>query len=407
MRYVRWLLLLSWFTPTIFLVSPFHEYANKANVYYVIFILAAISYVSIPIANSKIVIDRSIFINPIFIKIYIVIVSILCISTIIVIFMLLKTTGGLSQNREVFQDNFLVYNYLFVTATFFAVVLSITKYVNIYTRSFARFTWFLCAFLMLFTGNRQFAFFSFIFLIVYYLGLSVNPKIFYKVIILIAFIAIGAVAISVLRLDYLNTDDLSVVASYMSRLTGTTCLNEAFRDSILELFFQLFYAYLGMNYSGLTYALDFNSNNGGFPLISTSFPVIYRRFISLGLASDIESYNKDFDNYIATVSGGDYSHFFISLFGTIALEAGWVGLLISLFVIAYMIRVLSNTCNKKGANECDYIFYVFVITSLIFGLMQFPFSEPFVFFSFLHILFLYFFRNREFWPIIGYRQSIQ
>ena len=316
---------------------------------------------------------------------HIILVIILVFTTIITFSSLIIKGGGLRENREIFENNYQLYNYILVTTVFSTFIISLSKYSpNIY-KIIAQFTWLLCGILLLFTGNRQFVFFSIIYLILYKLGVSENPrKLFLKVVLLIISGITAAVYFSILRLDYIQASDFGTYAKYLSILTGAKCENEIFCDTWIEMLYQLLYAYLGMNYSGLTYSIDFFNMTGGFPIASTTFPVIYRRLELFGMSTNINLYVEKYDYFIGVLTGGDYTHFFSSMFGSIGVESGIIGILLYSCILIYFMRRYVKITKKHG-NEIEYMILIFLCTSMIFGLLQFPFTEPFVFFAFINL----------------------
>ena len=60
MRYIKILILGTWFLPVFLLISPFHEYDNKASIKYILLILLVIVFIVIPLKDRKIEIKNSV-----------------------------------------------------------------------------------------------------------------------------------------------------------------------------------------------------------------------------------------------------------------------------------------------------------------------------------------------------------
>jgi hypothetical protein len=103
------------------------------------------------------------------------------------------------------------------------------------------------------------------------------------------------------------------------------------------------------------------------------------------MVEGLQRYVVDYDRFIARASGGDFSNFFSSMWGAVAIESGFVGLLLVTAALALIVRLLSNRVTRVG-NETVYVPFVFVCAGMIFGLMQFPFTEPFLFFALVNML---------------------
>ncbi len=381
MRQIKYLIWFAWFGPILLLLSPLHEFSNLVNPWYVAMIAVAVLWIAAGIRDKQVHLTHSALQNGWILYANVVLVVILFFATIVTLFAVVSRGGGLGENRQLFESEHILYNYLFVTTVFSAVTLSMSPWVPPLYRAFARLVWLLCGVLLLMTGNRQFVFFSLVYLTVYVLGISNRPgRLFRRVLLGGSVVVTLAIAFSIKRLDYIEAEDLGSYGSYMSLLTGATCEGSDLCDTWIEMAFQLLYAYMGMNYTGLTYSIDYFYSNGGFPLASTSFPVLYRRLESAGIVEGIQRQIVEYDSFIAHASGGDFSHFFSSMFGAVSIESGFVGLLLFVAAVALVVRLLSNRLTRVG-NETVYALFVFVCSCMIFGLMQFPFTEPFLFFA--------------------------
>lgn len=386
MRQIRYLILLAWLTPVLLLLSPVHDYANVANPLYVGFVIMAIVALTAGIRVEQVHLTDSILRSKFVANMNLLCAAFLLLATIATIYSVVSSGGGLRENREIFESRHALYNYIFVSMVFSAIILSVSPWAGTLARLVGRSAWMCCGVLLLMTGNRQFVFFSLIFLTVYFLGKSPAPGRLFLRVGAGGVLVIGlAVVFSFLRLDYIEAEHLGAYGQYVSILTGAFCEAGEYCLSWVEAVFQLLYAYLGMNYTGLTYAIDFYGAEGGFPVGSTSFPVFYRRFESAGMVEGIDRYTVAFDSFIARESGGEYAHFFLSMFGTVALETGFTGLLVMVLVLALVVRVLANRIARQG-DETFYFLFVFVCCSMVFGLMQFPLTEPFLTFGLLNLL---------------------
>lgn len=385
MRYIRALILLTWFMPVLLLISPFHSYGHEVNVIYVLMILSIIFLATCLISRGQMVITSSIIKNSVIRNTHLIISAFLLCTSIVTLLSLISRGGGLSENREIFENEYQTYNYLFVATIFSSIIISLSKYATRREKVVATLTWIICGVLLLSTGNRQFVFFSLVYVILYRLGLSANPRrLFIKILILIFSLVAGAVLFSILRLDYINASDLGQYGSYLSTLTEVRCESGPSCDTALETIFQLLYAYSGMNYAGLTYSIDFFDFSGGLPFGSSTFPVIYRRLGSFGLSIDLGRYLDDYDQYISMISGGNFSHFFSTMFGNVAIETGLGGIIVLGVFLLLAVRISSIVARESG-NEISYMIFIFICTSTIFGLLQFPFNEPFVFLAFINL----------------------
>jgi len=386
MRQIKYLMWLVWFGPILLLLSPLHDFAHVANPWYVALIAVAVLSIASGIRNRQVQLTHSALQNRYIIYVNLVFVAILFCGTIVTLYSVMSRWGGLAANRELFESEHRLYSYLFSITVFSAFTLAMSPFVPTLYRSFARLTWLMCGVLLLLTGNRQLVFFSLIYLTVYVLGISRSPgRLFRRVLLGGSMVVILAIVFSIMRLDYIEAEDLGTYGSYMSLLTGATCEGSDLCDTWLEAVYQLLYAYTGMNYTGLTYSIDFFYSNGGFPFASTSFPVLYRRLESAGMVEGLQRYVVDYDRFIARASGGDFSNFFSSMWGAVAIESGFVGLLLVTAALALIVRLLSNRVTRVG-NETVYVPFVFVCAGMIFGLMQFPFTEPFLFFALVNML---------------------
>lgn len=386
MRYIKILILGTWFLPVFLLISPFHEYDNKASIKYILLILLVIVFIVIPLKDRKIEIKNSVLKNKFLINSHFSLtILLLCLSLFNMVSLIMQGEG-LQANREIFQNNHQVYNYIFVVTVFSVIITSLSSYSSKTYKSFAKGTWLICGFLLLMTGNRQFVFFSLVYLMLYKLGISKNPKnVFFKSIIFIIIVISLAILFSILRLDYIKAGNISAYGKYMATLTGAKCVDEVFCETEMETAFQFLYAYLGMNYSGLTYSIEFNSLYQNFPFLSITFPVIYRRFEFFGIQDYLGESVMKYDNFIAVTTGGNYSHFFATMFGDISIEGGLTSVIFSAIIIFSLLFYYAKKVVRNG-HEIDYMIFIFLCANMIFGFLQFPFSEPFVFFGMINLL---------------------
>jgi len=385
MSFIRILIFLMWSSPLLLLASPFHVYDNIVNARYILIVLIIILIIIFQINGKQIEVRTSILSNNIVRKFHFLLVMFLLCLSIIVFVSLIIGGSGIRENREIFQNNYTLYNYVFVSTVFSSVIISLSQNSPRNYKIIASISWVFCGLLLLLTGNRQFIFFSIVYLIFYKLGISKYPgRLFIKVLFCILLILILAISFSVLRLDYILADDLGAYGKYMSILTGAKCDGALFCDNWTETIFQLLYAYLGLNYSGLTYSIDFFGLSGGASIGSITFPVIFRRIESLGFHSNLNEYIHNYDFYISTIAGGNYSHFFSTMFGDVASESGFVGVVLFSFIVFILISYYIRVINGYG-REIDYMIFIFICANLVFGFLQFPFTEPFIFFAFINL----------------------
>jgi hypothetical protein len=314
-------------------------------------------------------------------------VAILLTASTAVFIQLLLGGGNLRENREEFEARFLGYNYIFVLLAYVVIMSALSRFASRPLAYLSRATWLMLGCLMLLTGNRQFVFFSLVHLLFYQVGLSVRPgRVALKGIGLVLLAAFGAILFSIARLDYVQADEAGAVGRYLSTITGASCTAaDWFCDSSLETLFQLLYAYLGMQYSGIGYSIEYHDLTGGFPVLAVLAPVIHRRIESLVQSDAFNTHVDAFDQHIYAASGSEYSHFFVSTFGSVAQGGGILGMVIFGVWMMTLFHVLSRWL-RRSANEAVYMFLVFACTTMVVGFMQYPLSEPFIFFGLLTLL---------------------
>ncbi len=303
---------------------------------------------------------------------------IIVIATYIILKLVARSEFSLSSNRSDFDNNYYYFNYIFILVIPFVIINALSSSSSNLSRRLSAAAWIICLVLLLFSGNRQFFFFSVIYLSFYFLGRSRTPKILFRKIQSFAIAGfLFVVFFSIARLDYLGDSDGNLVAKYMSSLTGASCTSGGdYCDSFAETIFQLVYAYLGMNHSGLAYSIDFYNEKGGLPTFLSTFPLLYRRLES---AFALNSYSKeqDYYNFVANQAGGTYSNFFSTMFGAFGIEFGWIGVLSYSSLLVFATWYFSRRCASSKSTDLDYNLYVLILTAYIFGIMQAPTTEPF------------------------------
>ncbi len=360
-------------------LSPFHEYSHKTNYFYSSISFALVIIVSFSLKNSFPNNGNSIYKVKI-VRAFSCFASIILVSASLLVSALLYKNGegGLSANREIFDERYSWFNYIFMLAAPSVILLTLSKHSTIFQKRLGAIGWVLCCLTLLFSGNRQFTFFSLVLLSNYCLSKSDAPQFLFRRMIIFG---VGVVCLllifSILRLDYLPDGQDNIVAKYMSTLTGAKCTYESLCESHVETVFQLLYAYLGLNQAGLAYSIDFYYEKGGFPLISIIFPLVYRRLTTAGIAPDIFSYNSAYGDYIATKSGIYFPNFFSTIFGGIGAEMGWFGIFIFFAMLSLIIYYLSKNLNRKTSSEIELCAFLLLPTMLITGVMQMPTTEPF------------------------------
>ncbi len=379
MRQISYVILIIWSASLLMTLSPFHEYSHKTNYFYSFISFVLVIIVSFSIKNSfpnsgnsvyrvKIIRTTSCFAS-----------VILVIASLLVLALLYKNgEGGLSANREIFDERYSWFNYVFMVAAPSVILLTLSKHSTTYQKRLGAIGWVLCCLTLLFSGNRQFTFFSLVFLSNYSLSKSGAPQLLFRRMIILG---VGVVCLliifSILRLDYLPDGQDNIVAKYMSTLTGAKCTYEPLCESHVETVFQLLYAYLGLNQAGLAYSIDFYYESGGFPLISIIFPLVYRRLTTAGVVPDISSYNIAYGDYIASKSGIDFPNFFSTIFGGIGAEMGWFGIVIFFTMLTLIVYFLSRNLNRRASSEIELCAFLLLPTMLITGVMQMPTTEPY------------------------------
>lgn len=379
MRQISQLILIIWSASLLMTLSPFHEYDHKTNYIYSSICLVLVIIASFSIRKSVPNIGNSIY-QIKMVRIMSCLLSLILISVSIMVSALLYKNGegGLSTNRATFDENYSWYNYIFMLAVPSVILLALSKHSTMHEKRVGIIGWILCCLTLLFSGNRQFTFFSLVLVSVYFLSKSDAPRFLFRKMIFYAILVVGLlIMFSILRLDYLPDGQDNVVAKYMSTLTGARCIYDSLCNSYIETIFQLLYAYLGLNQAGLAYSVDFYYEQDGFPIISIIFPLLYRRLTSAGITPDISIYNIAYGDYIAVKSGIDFPNFFSTVFGGIGAEMGWHGIFIFFAAISILIYWLSKRLKRKDSSELELYVFLLMPTMLIVGVMQMPTSEPF------------------------------
>lgn len=372
-------------------LSPYHTFANKVNYYYTAAYFAVIYLSSRAIFSAKPVLGSSILRSKVLRLIFAFFSSVLLLAALVVgLLLYINGEGSLGSNREIFEQKYAWFNYIYILSVPTSIVLSLSRHSSKVESLIAKFAWLMCVIVLLFSGNRQFAFFSIVYLSFYYLGKSSQPALLMRRLFLVGiFFVLLTILFSIIRLDYLPRGGANVVARYMSSLTGATCTNDAICSSPIETGYQLLYAYLGMNHSGFAYSADFFIEHGGYPFLSITAPLVYRRVQQVGLGADLNVLDNDLESYIASVAGDNYSHFFSTMFGAVIVEGWWPAFIAFSVMCIFLMRILSVNATKSNSTEVDYLFFILMASSLVFGIMQFPMTEPFFTMIFLELFFIY------------------
>ena len=248
-----------WLFSIILTLSPFHSFANKVNYFYTIACFAVIYLSSRSIVRSTPVLGSSILKSNTIRLVWAICSLLLSALAIIVIYQLYTNgEGGLSSNRDLFEQKYTWFNYIFIIIIPTSIMLSLSIHSTEVERRIGKIAWLLCGILLLLSGNRQFSFFSIVYLSFYYMGKSKQPRILMKRLLIGGILIISlAIAFSIARLDKQQKNESNIVAKYMSTLSGTVCTNGFIYNSPLEMVYQLLYTYLGMNHSGFKYSADF------------------------------------------------------------------------------------------------------------------------------------------------------
>ena len=380
MKQIAYSILAFWCLSLSLNLSPIHSFANKPNYLYSLLILLIVLGGTSIVARTKInYYPQSITYSRILRRAATANSILLILVTVYVTLALLTSSEfSLSSNRAAFESNHSYYNYIFILTIPFVILNALSSFSSTLLRRTSIVAWLGCTILLLFSGNRQFFFFSVTFLFFYSLGKSPTPKILYKKLLVVTTaIFLFIVFFSILRLDYLGDLEVNTVAKYMSSLTGASCTGGInYCDSFAETVFQLVYAYLGMNHSGLAYSLDFYYRHGGLPAFLSTFPLLYRRFESAFLLNSY-SEEQNYDSFVAGQAGDEYSHFFSTMFGAFGIEFGWIGVVTCASVILFATWYFSIKCESKKSTDLDYCLYILTLTAYVFGIMQSPTTEPF------------------------------
>jgi hypothetical protein len=384
MHFVKYYIIGIWLLPLLLVFTPGHDLAHQVNGWYVVIVCSLVLLATLPLNSRKVEIRAGPLRDRALQAIHLVAAAVLLAAAAAVFVQLLLGGGNLRENREEFEARFVGYNYVFVLLAYAVFMSALSRFAARPVVYLSRAAWLMLGCLMLLTGNRQFVFFSLVYLMFYRIGLSNQPgRTALKSIGLVVLAAIGAILFSIARLDYVQADEAGAVGRYLSTLTGASCTAAAwFCESAMETLFQLLYAYFGMQYSGIGYSIEYHDVKGGFPLLAVLAPVIHRRIESLLQSDAFDSHVEAFDQHVYVASGSEYSHFFVSTFGSVAQGSGILGMVI--FGIAmFTVFQLASAWLRRSASEAVYMLLVFACTTMLVGFMQYPFSEPFIFFGLL------------------------
>jgi oligosaccharide repeat unit polymerase len=367
-----------WMSPILLLISPYHDNFQNIDPYYLIFfysLIFGIVLFQIKIKYPEFVSPDERVDNTIITTCKLVNILIL-LPTVYVIIYLILSGNSIAENREYYINNFLKYNYIFVSSMAF-VLLIITYSDNNIWKIFGLINYFMMIFLMMLSGNRQFAFFTIIYVFLYN---TINKRKIYNIkkyilygsIVFIIFIVFG-----IYRLDYISIGDQ---ADYLGRLFNSQCFSDSiFCDSYLNLIYQYLYGYVGLNILGFQTSLDYFNKIGSLPLFSTTLPVISRRFESFSFVNyRLDDLNEKYDNYVTIVTNIQFPHFFSTMFGAIARESGVIGLIIHAIILISILNILIKGYNRRPS-RFNYTVLIFWLSYPFFGFLQFPMSEPFYF----------------------------
>lgn len=384
MHFVKYYIIGIWFLPLLLILTPGHDLAHRVNGWHVVIVCGLVLLATLPLTSRKVEIRTGPLKDRALQALHLVAAAVLLAAAAAVFVQLLMGGGNLRENREDFEARFVGYNYVFVLLAYAVFMSALSRFSARPLAYLSRAAWLMLGCLMLLTGNRQFVFFSLVYLMFYRIGLSKHPgRTAIKSIGLVVLAAIGAILFSIARLDYVQADEAGAVGRYLSTLTGASCTAAAwFCESAMETLFQLLYAYFGMQYSGIGYSIEYYDVKGGFPLLAVLAPVIHRRIESLLQSDAFDTHVEAFDEHVYASSGSDYSHFFVSTFGSVAQGGGTLGMVI--FGITMLtVFYLASRWLRRSANEAAYMLLVFACTTMLVGFMQYPFSEPFIFFGLL------------------------
>jgi hypothetical protein len=377
MRLLKLIIRFLWLLPIIILLSPFHDFPGARNLSLLTpFILVYL--ITIPLDRPTKTIEKSFLENK---KIsnffYYVGIAVAFVGLPIIIF-LLNNSENFYENRQLYDEKFQPYNYLVMLGIFPIISLSLSNFISDRRKCHARICWVVVITVLLISGNRQLTFFSVILYAFYYIGTSKKPReLLIKLLIITPIIFLLAIFFSIKRLAYLGDFEAGKYERYLSTLTGLSCNVSENCDNLFGLTYQLIYAYIGINFQNFINTIDFYySQDEAFPIFSSSFPIIYRRFSEYLGNRDVAYYNELFGKFTEDNYNFDYSHFFSTMFGTVALECGWPGV-VSYSIILYLLLKRSIILFSNSKEELDYLTIIIISSSMVFGLLQFPFTEPF------------------------------
>jgi hypothetical protein len=387
MRFIKYYIVGVWLLPLVLLLSPGHELTHPLNGWHVIIVCALVLVATLPLRARVVTIISAPLRSRLLQGFHLAATTVLLVASAAVLVQLLAGGGNIRENREEFEARFLGYNYIFVVLAFAVMIPALSRFSPRPLAYLSRTTWLLLGCLMLLTGNRQFVFFSLVYLLFYQMGLSARPgRVARNGIFLASLAALGAILFSIARLDYVQADEASAINRYLSTLTGASCTTaDWFCSSPFETLFQLLYAYLGMQYAGIGYSIQYHDLTGGFPLLAVLAPVIHRRIASLVQSDSFATHVDAFDQYVYSASGSEFSHFFVSMFGSVAQGGGIIGMVLLGVWLMVLFHLLQRWLQRSGS-EAVYMFLVFACTTMVVGFMQYPFSEPFIFFGMLTML---------------------
>jgi len=386
MKIIKSFLIVFWLLSALLNFSPLHKYALQIDVWYTGLVMAMVAAIAFQLKYQKPNLGYSIIDAKWFCGIAALFTALLLGAAVLALGFLLSSGTSLSENRKLFVDNLLFFAYASTILFVYPVLLLVSQQANKNLKRLASVTLFLAVLVFLISGNRQFFFFVTTLLILNYYGklnrLTVRSR---NVLISIFMgIPIFLLAFSFYRLSYL--DDLSIknATSYIESFTGLECdaRYELFCNGPLNFGINFAYLYLGVGQTGLKYAIDFSQSNDLLPIFS-SVPVLDKILIRSGLRNDHLA--SSLADYIYNISGLDTNFVFINMFGAVALEFGLAGLIFFGLTLIFISRYIYKRTVSRAGTKIDFILLCYFSTCVIFGVMLFPFYEPFVLFSFLQL----------------------
>ena len=377
-----WLIGISFWSFSVLLnLSPFHDYYHAVNFLLIAFVYLNNLFIWSPIKQDVRGVQHYLTKSVTRLRFYQITTLIMTIASfVMLVIIVVRYRFNLSEARKMITEDVGLYNYIFIIFACNPLVLILAVNVGRLWKRIAILGFLGTAGTMLLCGNRQFVFYSIMYILVYKLAQTRNKR---KSLRLIFFSAVFAsiifLIVGINRLDYIGDDSISSKAGYLSSLSGLKAKYDFVDSTSLGTICQILYMYFGVNWSGLNYAVHAYYDGFGFPLFSTTLPLFARRLTGFDTYSEGNSawLNNSFDDYAFRFSGVDFNHIFLTMFGSVAIESGLTGIMIFSILLGSLVRWLINEYNVS-LHEVDFVNLSGVITCLFFGLMQFPLTENFV-----------------------------